>query len=1030
MKDGELGMSFRWKTILGIAAIELFFLSLLVWQAARYMQDMGETNIQRRAVDTVSLASTVLLDSLISYDLAAIEEQVHQLGELDGVTYVTLEGHGKDLASTGQYPVSESRPDTAVDSVTDGIYDVAHELIVLGQPLGLLKIGFSVQELHAVTAQAKARLYLIAFFELILVGLCSWLLARYLTNRILLLRKASEKLHSGHRVDPIPTVGKDEISTTINAFNRMSSTLLEREQSLKLTNEKLKDANSKLSERENEIWSLFNAAPDGIAVLDSGGTISFANRQLEKLLELGKTSVVGRPLKDFARSVEGEKFPESLTGKAVAPRRQHCKLLNFSGKTLFVEINTSVFRSTDSYRTIVIIRDKTHEQELEHAVRLQEQLKSNLVDSSLDALVTINGDGHVIDFSQSAESLFGWRKADILGQPMENYLIPSELRDAHQKGMAHFLATGEGPLIGKRVETNACRKDGKSFPVELALTAIWVDGEVFVTAAIRDITERKQREDELVNAKAEAEDASQAKSRFLSYMSHEIRSPMNAVLGSLALIQERGNLQESEQYYLDLARESGDSLLQVVNEVLDFSKIEAGHVQFRQGSCSLAELIRSVQSAILAKGVKKDVTLHTELEESIPSVIMTDGEHLRQILTILLDNAYKFTEKGEITCAVNDVTAVVEAGPRRLRISVQDTGPGVPSELVDTIFSEFEQTDAIRDSGFGGTGLGLAIAKRLVTAMGGAIWLESAVGVGSTFTVELPFDTCGADTAIPIQTDPSEEDTRKGNLSVQTSGLKILLVDDVEANLIIGAELLKNRGHSVDVAHDGEEAVHRACETEYSVILMDMRMPKLNGLEATQQIRSSTGKNSSTPIIALTANAEKSEIKRCLEGGMNDFVSKPFDIERLNSTIEKCLSDKRQEDLKMHEPVESKDEDQEVLSDDVLNQLTKDTSAESLPMMISVFINEIKKRIEGIDRAEALGDESEIREQAHALKSCAGTFGGMRLQAAAHELENLASRSRACSDDVIPMVRKVAEQTLEAYSGYRERLQASSETKD
>lgn len=1023
-------MSFKWKTILGIAAIEIVFLSFLVWQAARYIQDLGEADIEKRASDTVSLASTVLRDSLIAYDLATIEEQINQIAALDGVTYVELDGHGKRLAASYEDNAVVSGPDTRIEAVSDGVYDVVYPLQVAGQDLGTLRIGFSVRDLYALTARMQTRLYAIAAAELLLVALCSWLLARYLTKRILFLREASQKLHAGQPVPVIPTEGEDEIAATIDAFNQMSSELVKREQSLNVVNDELTKSNERLLEQEREMLSLFNSAPDSIAVLHAKGTVLFANRQLLGLLGTDDISLVDGRLSDFLSNPEDNRVTGILAGEEGNVRGHACTIENSSGEEFFVEISTSVFRSGESIRTILIIRDKTHERKLQDQANLQERLKANLVDFSLDAIVTITGDGKVIDFSQSAESIFGWRKNEIIGQTMSEFLIPRELRDAHEKGMRHFLNTGEGPLIGKRVETQARRKGGHSFPVELALTAIWVGDQVFVTAAIRDITERKQREDELLEAKTDAEEASKAKSRFLSFMSHEIRSPMNAVLGSLALIKERGKLQESEQYYLDLARESGNALLKVVNEVLDFSKIEAGRVEFTTSPCSLSGLIEGVQSSILAKGIKSEVGMFYEPVEELPRVIVVDRDHLRQVLTILLDNAYKFTDKGEVRVTVDSVHLEEKAGQGRLRVSVKDTGPGIPPELVDTVFSEFEQTDAIRDSGFGGTGLGLAIAKRLVAGMGGTIGVKSEVGVGSSFSVEIPFELPGVDEqqrGVANSVVEPLPDTNGGGASPETrSQLRILLVDDVEANLIIGSELLKNRGYVVDLARNGAEAVEMASLTEYSVILMDMRMPILNGLEATQKIRNSGGKNTATPIIALTANAEKSEIERCLEGGMNGFVSKPFDIERLHQTIEDRLAESSKGETSMNRE-EELGREPEVLSEAVLGQLTKDTSVESLPMMISVFINEIRKRIEGIDSAAKSHDELEIREQAHALKSCSGTFGGLRLQAAAGQLESLASRSNACENpELISQVLKVAEETLVTYSEFRESLQASS----
>ncbi|MBJ6138928.1 PAS domain S-box protein [Marinobacter litoralis] len=1028
-------MSFRWKTILGIAAIEIIFLTFLVWQAGSYIHALGNADIEKRAEDTVSLAGSVLLDSLIDYDLATIDEQVQQIAALDGVDYVELNGHGKTLASSSIESAGVSAPDVRIDQVTDGVYDVVHPLEVAGQELGTLKIGFSVKELYALAAQAQTRLYAIAGLELLLVAICSWLLAGYLTKRILLLRDASDGLHAGKSIQPIPSHGGDEIAETILAFNRMTTALTEREFALKIANDKLSESNTKLIEQERETLSLLSAAPDSIAVLHPNGSVVFANEELFRLINVDKKSLMGRRLTDFLRVSDDATVQRVLSGSKSNLRSYKCRVLNSKDQEISAEINASRFGSRDGIRTILIIRDKTHEQELESQADLQERLKSNLVDSSLDAVVTITGDGKVIDFSPSAEALFGWRKQEIMGLHMADFLIPEDLKGAHEKGMRHYLATGEGPLIGRRVETQACRKSGKIFPVELALTAIRVDCDVYVTATIRDISERKQREEELITAKAEAEEASKAKSRFLSYMSHEIRSPMNAVLGSLALIQERGQLGESDQYYLGLAKESGNSLLSVINEVLDFSKIEAGHIQFPKSACSLSDLIKGVQYSILAKGTKPEVGIIYEVADSVPPMISVDKEHLSQVLTILLDNAYKFTDVGEIVITAECGPGSEEGDFGRLRIRVRDTGPGIPSECAETIFSEFEQTDAIRDSGFGGTGLGLAIAKRLVLGMSGFITVESEVGAGSTFSVEIPFDLPQS------EQEPTSGSGVESNASIELDGdngfldpplkPRILLVDDVDANLVIGSELLKNRGYLVDKASNGREAVERAEETVYAVILMDMRMPILNGLEATLAIRSSSGRNANTPIIALTANAEKSEIERCLEGGMNGFVSKPFDIDRLQRTIEHCLVEAKEEKPEMKIEDDSNDQELEVLSRAVLGQLIKDTSAESLPMMISVFINEIKKRTEGINEAVKNKDDMEVREQAHALKSCAGTFGGLKLQAIAQNLEDLASQSSATLDtDAVARLQRVAEQTLVAYSEYRESLPSSSITSD
>lgn len=1028
-------MSFRCKTIVGIAAIELVFFSVLVWLASHYIQNLGEAEMEKRASVTVFLASTALLDSLTSDDRAALEEQVRRIEALDGVTYVALEGYDTLFADVGLDHGGGREPDVDVKSVSDGVFDVQNELRVSDQAIGRLKIGFSVEELYSLTRATQTRLYLIAALELVLVVLCSWMLAHYLTKRLKLLRDASEQLQSGHLSAPVPVSGRDEVAETIRAFNRMSSTLREREQSFRRLNNELMTSNEKLEQRENEVQSLFRAAPDGIAILDGNGRVIFANDQLEKLLGAPAGALTGRPISGFFCHVEGVTLFTPAVSFEMGEKRQSGAVTTIFGRSLSVELKVSEFHSGATSRLILIVRDRTHERQLEQAARLNERLKTSLVDSSLDALVTIDRDGLVTDFSQSAEALFGWRKSDIVGRAMAEYLIPEELRSAHHKGMAHFLRTGAGPLLGKRVETMAMRKGGQCFAVELALTAIWLDSQVFVTAAIRDITDRKQREEELLAAKESAEEASKAKSRFLSQMSHQIRSPMNAVLGALALIREQGRLDERQQHYLELACQSGSTLLNVVNDILDFSKIEAGQVQFAPVLFSPASLLNEVRDSILAKGGKHGVDVVCKTGDSLPPLVVADRTHLSQVLTILLESALKHTDRGDVTVSATSEAVSGNDSGQRLHIVVRDNGTGIPSNLVDAIYSELEQVDALKDSGFGSVGLGLMIARKLVAGMDGTFAVASEEGVGTSFSLEVPYETRTEGSALRAPEAVSLEERRVDRSeSVEMKepmGTRVLLVDDVEANLVIGGELLRNRGYRVDVAHDGGEAVERARDTGYSVILMDIRMPGLNGLEATERIRASGGKNAGTPIIAVTANAEKAEIKRCFDAGMNGFVSKPFNIDYLSHTIQHCLDEVEQREVVMQEPTDSQNEGPEVLSTEVLTQLGKDTSMESLPMMVSVFINEVKKRLEGINRAVELGDEVELREQAHALKSCSGTFGGLRLQAAAKVLEDLASESSGCaSNQVVATVRHVADETLVAYSGYRDRFDQPSKTMD
>ena len=776
-------MSFRWKTILGIGLIELVFLSLLIWQASSYLRESNEETILARARDTLMLASSVITKSMIAYDLATLEEQAKQILKLEDVEYVRIKGFDRVLVSVGIDENSDRKPDDTLAEAEDGIFDQTHELIVADQVFGTLAMGMSVRGLKQTLTQAQLWFYGIALAELILVALCSWVFANYLTSKLNRLRRAAQALANGGFRKAITVKGDDELAEALIAFNTMAEALQDREKALKTMNSELVESNQQLIAREKE----------------------------------------------------------------------------------------------------------------------------------------------------------------------------------------------------------------------------------------------------LLEAKYSAEQASLAKSRFLTHMSHEIRSPLNAVLGSLAVMMGRIQPNDPNERFVRLARGSGESLLQVVNEVLDFSKIEAGHISFDQHRFCIRDLLEEIESAVGMHRIDSTVDVKRVVNEHVPDTIIADRDHLRQVLTILLDNARKFKGAGNVLMRVDVERAPMGSVSGLLMFEVRDTGPGIPPDQLDTVFLEFEQVDPARDSGLGGSGLGLAIARQLTEGMGGTIRIESEVSVGTSFFVTVPFSTSETLQAIDLETVETNKVTgtiagQDRNTEIQR-GLSVLVVDDVEANLLIASEMLKGMGLEVHAAREGAEAVAMALKSQFDIILMDIRMPRLNGLEATRRIREGGGKNAQTPIIALTANAEKTEIRRCNEAGMNDFISKPFSRERLVQSIHQCVQGFRKIDMEQQRPGDTA----VLLSTAVLQQLARDTSGEALPMMITVFQGEVRKRVSLIKSVADDGNSNELREQAHALKSCAGTFGGLRLQELARLLEDAAS---AGNTEELPVLIEelgtVAEQTLIEYARYQKDLGRAS----
>jgi signal transduction histidine kinase/ActR/RegA family two-component response regulator len=394
------------------------------------------------------------------------------------------------------------------------------------------------------------------------------------------------------------------------------------------------------------------------------------------------------------------------------------------------------------------------------------------------------------------------------------------------------------------------------------------DGMVVWDGFMGDITERVTLEALLEAARDRAEESVRAKSEFLATMSHEIRTPMNGIIGFANLLLET-ELTPLQREHADTVRNAARGLLVILNDILDYSKIEAGRVDLERVSFSPASVIDETVS-ILAQGARqKGVALAGSAAAGVPPWAVGDPHRLRQVLLNLSGNAVKFTERGRV-----DVRASVLAGdPPRLRFEVVDTGIGIAADVKARLFDRFTQADSSVARRFGGTGLGLAICKRLVELMGGAIGVDSTVGVGSTFWFEVPLTTAAA-----------APDPAAGTAAVTARPLRILLVDDAEMNRRLALFMLQAAGHQVEAAADGAAAVDAAARASFDVILMDVQMPGIDGYEATRQIRALPG-GTAVPVIAMTANVMQEDVDRCFAAGMDAHLSKPIDKAELLKAV-------------------------------------------------------------------------------------------------------------------------------------------------
>jgi len=655
---------------------------------------------------------------------------------------------------------------------------------------------------------------------------------------------------------------------------------------------------------------LFDGAPIGYLEIDHKGTIQRINARQCKLLGTEAERLIGQRCWDLIPEAERPQYREQLGQRlserlALSACERDC--LRPDGTTVAVEIHEQLLRERSGKVTgmrmamIDVSRRKRSEQE---SYQVAAEVGA-VFQAFPDLFLRLNRDGTVLDSK-------GGHRADPFLVP-ENFsgrnieeILPAEAMAQIQEARARVRKSRAMDITEFTVDG----KSGQQYYEARLLPLAWEEW----IAILRNITDRKtderklkeyaqqleQKNEELESALVTAREATQMKSRFLANMSHEIRTPMNGVLGMTDFLMGT-SLNEEQLEYAESIKRSAASLLTVINDILDLSRIEAGKLRLDRIVFPLHTLLEQTASFFALQARAKDIEFVTEIAPSLSVTVAGDPDRLRQVLTNLLGNAVKFTDAGRIGLTAEYLGET--ESEFQVRFIVSDTGIGIARELHGRVFESFTQGDTSSTRKYGGTGLGLAISKQLVDLLGGEIGLESEPGFGSRFwfRVALAKPVAGEEVthatpvAAPVPAVPVRLATTGLGLQppiskpAEQESSRVLLAEDNEINQRITLRLLQKLGLSADAVVNGREAVEAIAKKNYDLILMDCQMPVMDGFEATAVIRNREGSGRHTPICALTANAMAGDRERCLAGGMDDYISKPVSLDKLQVAIERWI---------------------------------------------------------------------------------------------------------------------------------------------
>jgi PAS domain S-box-containing protein len=821
------------------------------------------------------------------------------------------------------------------------------------------------------------------------------------------------------------------------------------------SNLRLQEVAERASHEQEFVGAVLSGSPLAVAVVSPDGRVDRHSSEFQRVMATtgggstpspasGNGTAPGHPLQPHLRRVAD-------AARSHGRAREEVEIPSVPTPLTF-RISAASAGGAATGWVICVLEDLTPIRVAERARAEAEASYQDLVQSAHDLIWKTDARGNWTYLNAAAGEIYGVSPIDLLGTSVAGRATPEHSRS----DMAAFESVLRGTDVVNH-ETVHLAADGMRRVLSFSARPLY-DEEGRISGAqgvARDVTERWEAEEEARRLAREAARATHMKSAFLANMSHEIRTPMNGVLGMTELLLA-SELSDEQRHYLEIIQNSGANLLRLLNDILDFSKIEAGHLELEaidfDPARTVADAVRVLQPTAEQKGNR----LILEVDPALPGRAQGDPGRLSQVVTNLVSNAVKFTAGGTVT-----VAARLQGDGRELHLSVQDTGLGIPEDKLEDIFGEFAQADASVTRRFGGTGLGLAICRSLVELMGGRLQVQSTLGEGSEFYFSVPLvdpdfqvassytgkaqaaePPAGGDPegrepapaqgavdgagAIPFPgaagaaNSPSSPVAEPGDPAppdTPSPGARILLAEDTPVNQQVALAVLRKAGYEVDLVEDGQAAVEARRDGDYHLILMDIQMPVLDGLEATRRIRDMEyGGIDPVPIVALTAHALAEERNRCLAAGMDDFLSKPFRSTDLLRLVEKWV---RVEAPEAREPDPVEVDEAPVVEDDpdapvqlaAFRAGLEEAGIGSIAdTMLQLFLEELPGRLDDIQRAAAGGDLATLATAAHALKSSAGNVRADRLFAHLRALESAArgGDEPTAQDEVIEVLQEAA----------------------